>query len=159
MDSFFKTIFSILLIISLFFSCRENKKTFFTKNFTHSQWPKDQELVFNFFNPTPGKKYDVFYQISYSPEYPFQNLWMRHQIEGPDGKALSEANSNMDLFDRISGKPEGQYGAGKIYRYARFQKNISLKDSGLYKIRIRQYMRADTLEGIISAGIVLSPEP
>lgn len=149
---------NLLIFIGLI-SCSEKEKIIFTHNFHQEKWPANQELVFRIQNKTPNNSYQAYYQICYNSFYPFQNLWLKYRIENREGKVLSEAKSNVDLFDGISGKPEGVFGAGKIYLYARFPEKFSLEGNRAYTIRVWQYMRPDTLEGVLSAGLVLVPGP
>jgi gliding motility-associated lipoprotein GldH len=149
---------NLLIFIGLF-SCSEKDKKIFSHNFQQEKWPANQELVFRIQNKTPKTSYQTYYQICYNSFYPFQNLWLKYRIENPEGRVLSEAKRNVDLFDGISGKPEGVFGAGKIYLYARFPEKFSLEGTGTYTIRVWQYMRPDTLEGVLSAGLVLVPGP
>jgi gliding motility-associated lipoprotein GldH len=152
-------LFFILLIFSLFCSCKEQNQVYFLKNFFSEKWQKDDEVIFTFYNKSPKTKYDLLYQVAYNQDFPYQNIWLKYNFRNPGGKVLIEAKDNLDLFDRISGKPTGEFGAGKMYKRAYFLKNVVLEDTGTFQISIKHYLRLDTLYGISSIGIELVPKP
>jgi len=57
------------------------------------------------------------------------------------------------LFDLKTGQPFGASGLGDVYDHRfPFLENYELKP-GLYNLKLQQFMREDTLHGILAAGI------
>ena len=58
------------------------------------------------------------------------------------------------LFDAKTGKPSGKSGIGDLYdhRFLLLQ-NYQFPKPGKYKIVLEQFMRMDTLPGIVAIGI------
>jgi gliding motility-associated lipoprotein GldH len=58
------------------------------------------------------------------------------------------------LFDQHTGKPQGSSGLGDIYDQ-RFPviSNYKFPSPGKYKVSFEQFMRKDTLEGVLAIGL------
>jgi gliding motility-associated lipoprotein GldH len=58
------------------------------------------------------------------------------------------------LFDAKTGKPFGKSGIGDLYDH-RFLllKNYQFKSKGKYRMKFEQFMRTDTLPGILAVGL------
>ena len=61
---------------------------------------------------------------------------------------------NSFLFDRKTGQPQGVSGVGDIYDHKlNLMENFSFEKSGKYSIQFEQFMRTDTLKGILAVGL------
>ena len=69
------------------------------------------------------------------------------------GKALVSTLQNMDLFDPVSGKPLGE-GLGDIFDHRILAlSNQQFPGKGLYRFKVQQFMRQDSLPLILSVGL------
>ncbi len=61
---------------------------------------------------------------------------------------------NEQIFDQKSGEPLGDSGLGDIYDHQfLLMKNYQFVAPGKYKMVFEQYMRADTVQGILAVGV------
>ena len=60
------------------------------------------------------------------------------------------------LFEEKTGKPLGSSGLGDVYdQQVPILKNYQFKKSGTYSLKFEQFMRTDTLSGILAVGFRL----
>lgn len=86
----------------------------------------------------------------YTPDYPYQNLYLRLWIQAPHGKVRDTI-----LLDTLS-NPLGEWRTenkrpGKLP----FQRSFSLpvSEKGTYRLKCAQYMRTDTLRGVKAMAV------
>jgi gliding motility-associated lipoprotein GldH len=88
-----------------------------------------------------------------STDYPFARLFVNYDLK-KDSIALSKELISVYLFDQKTGKPFGNSGIGDIYDHQFFLlKNYSFKKMGQYQMGLKQFMRQDTIPGILAVGL------
>ena len=61
---------------------------------------------------------------------------------------------NSFLFDEKTGKPQGTSGLGDIYdQQLLLLQNHKFNQAGKYTIQYEQFMRTDTLQGVLAIGV------
>ena len=143
----------VLVVGSCLFSCQDHSFPVRIQNLVHNRWPQDQYLDFEFKTLSSGEQVDLLYQVQYGLDYPFENIWLKYWLIGPKNDTLIISKDNLFLFQPGVGKPFGTGTRNRIYLDAYFLKNVQLKDPGTYKIKLRHYMRKDSLEGIQAMGV------
>jgi gliding motility-associated lipoprotein GldH len=143
----------VLLVGSSLISCQDHSYPVSIRNIVKSQWAQDQYLDFEFKTQSTGEQVDLLYQVQYGPEYSFENIWLKYWLIGPKNDTLIISKDNLFLFEPGVGKPIGTGTRNRIFLDAYFLKNVQLKDPGTYKIRLRHYMRKDSLYGIQAMGV------
>jgi len=118
-------------------------------------WNSDSTLVFNCRVPDSDRPYDIQYVIRHTNKYPFYNLYVQTSIIDSLGNQLDQQLHNLMLFDAKTGEPKGK-GLGDLYETTvNALPAYNFPFSGKFNIAIKQYMRPDSLPGIISYGIKL----
>lgn len=143
----------VLLVGSGLFSCQDHSFPVRIQNLENHRWAQGQYLDFEFKTHSSGEKVDLLYQVQYGPEYPFENIWLKYWLIGPKNDTLIISKDNLFLFQPGVGKPFGTGTGNRIFLDAYFLKNVQLKDQGTYKIRLRHYMRKDSLAGIQAMSV------
>jgi gliding motility-associated lipoprotein GldH len=143
----------IVLLMSGLMACQDHSFPVQIQNLKNNQWAQNQVLNFEFKTQSPGEQVDLLYQVQYGPDYPFENIWLRYWLIGPKNDTLITSKDNLFLFEPGIGKPIGTGTQNRIYLDAYFLKNVQLKNPGTYKIKLRHYMRKDSLSGIQSFGV------
>jgi gliding motility-associated lipoprotein GldH len=145
--------FSIAAILILLVGC--DSKRVFEDNveFRDRNWKITQPVQFEFQIADSSKKYNVLMNIRNSLDYPYARIFVNYDLK-KDSTQLNKKMISEYLFDQKTGKPFGTSGIGDIYDH-QFQilKNYSFEKVGVYKIRLEQFMRMDTIPGIIAIGI------
>lgn len=141
------------MIASFFVSCGDHKRNVKIQNFKNGNWTAEKVLQFQFSNNLKKNQTDFLYQVAYTESFPVQNIWLKYALKDPNGKILITSKDNLDLFNKVTGRPLGVVGAQKIYSRAYFLKGILLEDTGSYTLSVQHYLRMDTLGGIQALGV------
>lgn len=135
-------------------ACGSSNRTF-EKNhdFENPYWIFEQPAVFQFEIKDTTQAYNLYYNVRNSPHYPYQNLYIQHYLRDSADHLLQKALNNVQIFDDKTGKPLGD-GLGDIFDH-RFLaiKGLHFPYKGNYSIKLEQYMRVDTLPGIMAVGV------
>jgi gliding motility-associated lipoprotein GldH len=143
----------IFLIFNILFSCQRKINEIRIVAINQEKWAANKSLDFKLRTETENFQTDFLYQVQMNPEFAWENIWLNYCLQGPKGDTLICSTDNLFLFEPKTGKPYGQGCRERLFLDAYFLKNVILKDTGMYKISIRHYLRTDTLQGIQAIGI------
>jgi len=133
--------------------CKESDSKVWIRSLPASGWYADSSLHYSFFIPEPGEKRDLLYQVQYSPNYSFENIWLKYWLIGPKKDTLIQSRDNLFLFQPKTGNPLGTGTHLRLFLDAYFLKAVVFKDTGLYQLHVKHYMRKKDLTGIQSLGL------
>jgi gliding motility-associated lipoprotein GldH len=110
------------------------------------------EFEFNIANNT--NRYSLYFNVRNSVAFPYSRLFVKYALTDSTGRVLEGKMVPAFLFDQQTGKPQGTSGLGDIYDQ-RFPiiTNYQFPSPGKYKVSFEQFMRKDTLEGILAVGL------
>jgi gliding motility-associated lipoprotein GldH len=149
-----RTVVFVLLVTMLFSACDEGRV--YEKNFDFKDrfWPVSQKPEFEFEITDNQANYNLYCNIRNSVSFPYSRLFINYSLEDSAGTPLQKQLKPAFLFDQQSGKPEGVSGLGDIYdQRIPLLSNYHFSSPGRYKIRFEQYMRTDSLQGILAVGL------
>lgn len=116
-------------------------------------WLASDSVQFSFRIDEPDKKYDIFYNVRNTITYPYQNLYFTYSLRDLQGDSLRAGLMNIILFDPKTGKPHGN-GLGDIFSHQyKILPEYQFPDTGVYTLHLKQAMRIDSLQEILSTGI------
>lgn len=149
-----KRVLSLLMFGLLYLSaCDENRVYEENYDFEQKAWLADTIPSFEFEIIRPDQSYNIFWNIRNTLNYPYHNLYLTYYLEDTLGRRISTDLHNMNLFDPKTGEPYGS-GLGDIFNHQIMALPAYRFDSaGIYRIRLEQYMRTDTLKDILSVGV------
>jgi gliding motility-associated lipoprotein GldH len=149
-----RSFFGFMIITCLFFSCDDERVYENNFDFDSRQWLINDQPEFDFEITDTLPPYNLYCNVRNSVAYPYARLFVTYYLQDSAGLLLDKKMVSDLLFDEQTGKPEGTSGLGDIYDH-----RIPLKlkyrfgHSGKYKVRFEQYMRTDTLGGILAVGL------
>jgi gliding motility-associated lipoprotein GldH len=145
----------LLLLAGIFFTACDDDRVY-EKNisFDDRLWMQNDtaslELAIHDIN-TP---YNVYLNIRNSIDYPYSRIFINYKLQDSTGREIDKEMLNTMLFDPKTGEPQGTSGLGDIYDHqVPIRKNYKFNKPGNYKIFFEQFMRKDTLEGILAVGV------
>ena len=143
----------LLPLIMILLSCDPLRVEEQNENLSDRTWHKDSILSFPFQIEDIHRKYNFYMNIRNTLNYPYQNIYINYSLEDTLGNVYGKDLVNLQLFDRITGKPLGD-GLGDIFDHQQiFLENYSFNNPGLYVLKMEQYMRRDELPEVVSAGM------
>ncbi len=137
----------------LLFGCDSRRVFEDNFEFRDRTWKITEPVQFEFQIADASNKYTLLMNIRNSLDYPYARIFVNYDLLRQDS-SLNKRMVAEYLFDQKTGKPFGTSGIGDIYDHQfSILKNYSFKKAGVYKIRLNQFMRMDTIPGILAVGI------
>ena len=151
LNNFIKT----FLILSIIYSCNQNKILDKFIELEKMTWNSDSVLVFTIFSDESNENMDFMLRIRYDLNYNYQNLYYSYALLDSLDTLIHNQLREIILFDEKNGKPIGK-GISTVFTLEeRVINNIKFKKNNLYKFQIQQMMREDNLQGINSIGLMV----
>jgi gliding motility-associated lipoprotein GldH len=123
-------------------------------DFEKRNWITTENPTFVINVPDHQQPYNIKVNFRNSLGYPKANLYYRFTLLDSTGSELEKKLLNNFLFDEKTGEPLGSSGLGDIFDHQfPVLENYQFKYAGEYSIQLAQFMRMDTLPGVLSAGI------
>jgi gliding motility-associated lipoprotein GldH len=136
-------------------SCNPGKVYDENISLDNNEWKSGDSLVFPFEITDTTVPYNFLYNVRYSPDYPYYNLYLKHLLYDSSGAVVEVKLMNMNLFDPVSGKPLGD-GMGDLFdRQILFINGYRFPYNGKYKLVTKNYMRDEPLKGLESLGLTV----
>lgn len=122
--------------------------------FKDRAWKVAEKPTFEFAISDTVQLYSVYYNVRNSLDYPYARIFITYYLYDSSGQELSKKLVYNDLFDQKTGRPFGSSGIGDLYDH-RFQlfDNLRFGYAGKYSVKLDQFMRQDTLPGVVAVGI------
>ncbi len=123
-------------------------------DFKNRYWLANDQPAFDFEIPNAEEKYNLYFTVRNESSYPNANLYFTYYLMEDTGVELQRKLVSEFLFDKKTGRPLGSSGLGDIYSHQfLLLKDFTFQHPGKYKIQVEQFMRTDTLSGILSVGV------
>jgi len=148
-----RIVLCVIVITAMITGCDSNRV--FEKNveFKDRTWKIAAPANFEFQIADATKKYNLLMDVRNSIEYPYARLFVNYDLKS-DSASLSKKLISVYLFDQKTGKPFGTSGIGDIYDHQfSILDNYSFKKTGTYQMNFQQFMRQDTIPGILAVGL------
>lgn len=146
--------FLLFLIGGVLVSCDSDRLFEQNTEFKDRTWKVNEPVVFEFTIEDPELKYNLYYNVRNSLDYPYARLFVEYQLSDSMGTELSKKLVSEYLFDQKTGKPLGSSGLGDVFdhRFLLLEKQ-EFKAAGKYRLRLEQFNRQDTLKGVLAVGV------
>lgn len=143
----------VSLLLLLFSSCDTNRVYEQNVELENNDWTVENAPVFEFLIQDTTQRYDIFFNVRYTLAYDYYNIYMRHQLLGPDSVQLSSQLHELHLMDPKTGRPLGKGSSDKYDLQALALKDVAFRKVGMHKLKLTQYMRRDPLPNIVAVGV------
>ena len=139
---------------SILAACEDNRVYQEYIDFEQRYWRVDDKPAFVFNIKDTSRKYNLYCNIRNAVSYPYSRLFVAYSLQDSTGKEIRKDMMNEFLFDAKTGKPFGTSGLGDLYDHQfLLVKDCAFQHTGKYKITFEQFMRTDTLQGILAVGL------
>lgn len=154
---------SFVVMLSLAFlviACDDNRIYEKNQDFDNQEWLISEKPSFEFLIEDTSSKYNLYFNVRNEVSYPKANLYFTYYIADSTGKELQKKLRSEYLFDKKTGQPFGSSGLGDIYDHQiPIANQYQFKNPGKYKVSFEQFMRMDTLPGILAVGLRVEKIP
>ena len=142
------------LFFSLLVSC-DNRRVFEEyREFDDRTWKVSDQPRFEFTIVDATQPYNLYYNIRNSLSYPYARIFVTYHLYDSTDRELSTRLINSDLFDQKTGQPLGESGLGDLYDHQfALLRHQRFPFPGRYSLKVDQFMRQDTLQGVIAVGV------
>lgn len=151
-------IIPLIVCVCFLFSCEESSTIMDeTKSFANVGWPMKDKVVLPFEIEDESQSYDLNVAIRQTNDYPYHNCFFLTKILDSKGSLIKQGLAESFFYDAKSGKSKGQSSGSIIsHKYLIFN-GLKFPKKQKYFVQIEQYMRKDTLLGIVSVGASITP--
>ena len=136
-----------LLSIVLLISCSQNSIYTNYFDFQDDEWYSDSSIVFNF-NSQDEIDLNFNLSLSYSNEYPYQNIYTSYSLLDSSKNILKSEMIEYQLFDKKYGFPLGSGVFQDFVLDSLVIESISLNKNSEYIFLVKHSMREEKLNGI-----------
>ncbi|MFM6947523.1 MAG: gliding motility lipoprotein GldH [Aquirufa sp.] len=150
-------LFCLFILISSLSSCEEGFVINESHSFSDTGWPMKQKVIFPFEIKDSLTSYDLSVSIRQSNDYPFHNFYFLTKIMNQKGQTIKQGLAEAFFYDPKSGKSIGQSSGSIIGHKYLILKHIKFPRNEKYIVQLEQYMRKDTIPGIVSIGASIAP--
>jgi len=149
-----RSLFLGFTFIVLLFSCDEDRVYEKNADFDSRYWLVSEKPEFEFEIADSLQSYNLYCNVRNSLDYPFARIFITWYLRDSAGVALEKQMVSQLLFDDKTGEPYGESGLGDIYDHRiPLKTNFQFPYAGRYQIAFEQFMRTDSLSGILAVGL------
>ena len=142
-------LFTIILLLNGCDTARIYEKNV---DLAERQWQVSEKPTFEF-SINDQQPYNLYCNLRNSVDYPYSRIFITYTLKDAAGTELKKELINAFLFDEKTGKPLGSSGLGDIYdQQLLLLKDYTFKSTGTYTLQFEQFMRTDSLQGILAVG-------
>jgi gliding motility-associated lipoprotein GldH len=148
------------LFALLLWSCDSERLYEKNHDFKDRAWLSSEKPAFEFAVSDTLKAYNLYCNIRNAVEYPYSRIFINYSLQDSSGTSISKNMISAFLFEEKTGKPLGSSGLGNVYdQRVPILKKYQFKTPGTYSMKFEQFMRTDTLSGILAIGFRLETVP
>jgi gliding motility-associated lipoprotein GldH len=123
-------------------------------DFDSRSWLVTDKPVFEFTITDTVQSYDLFCNLRNSLTYPYARIFITWSLRDSTNAVLEKKLVSNLLFDDKTGEPFGNSGLGDIYDHTiSLKSNYKFPYPGKFSVSFEQYMRTDTLSGVLAVGL------
>lgn len=142
-----------LFVIILLSSCGDSRVYEKNYDFETREWLVSDVPSFEF-TVSANQSYNLYCNLRNSVAYPYSRLFINYTLKDSTGLELKKEMINTYLFNEKTGEPIGSSGLGDIYdQQVLLLKEYNFTQPGTYTVQFEQFMRTDTLQGILAVGL------
>lgn len=146
-----------LAFVTLLLSSCDDERVFEKNADFHTRfWDVGDRPAFDFSITDSLQRYNLYCNVRNSLDYPYARIFITWTLRDSTGAVLERNLMQHMLFDEKTGEPFGGSGLGDIYDHRiPLKSNYAFPHTGQFTLSLEQYMRTDTLAGVLAVGVRL----
>lgn len=151
-----RTVLLFLFVITCLQGCNQHRVFHEYTDFNEPYWLVSEKPVFTFNIKDTTSQYNLYCNIRNTTQYPYSRIFVTYSLQDTSGNEFQKNMITNYLFEAKTGKPIGRSGLGDLYDHQLVVlKNYKFNRSGPFEMVFEQFMRTDTLQGILSVGLAI----
>lgn len=146
-------LFLLVILVFVVTGCDSSRVFEDNKDFPKKAWAVGDTVKFEFTITDETPSYNIQCDIRNTIDYPYSRIFVNYTLEDSTHHVLATKLVANYLFDVKTGEPQGDSGIGDIYDHRFMLSGNEKLRTGKYVVKLQQYMRTDTLQGILAAGV------
>jgi len=143
----------LMLVLVIADACDPSRVYEDHHEFKKRTWVLSDEPTFAFEVKDSAQFYNLYYNIRNSLDYPYSRIFVSCALYDSAGNELQRKLLQHELFDP-AGRPLGESGLGDLYDHQfPILGDYRFTTRGHYSVRFTQFMRQDTLPGVLAIGL------
>ncbi len=119
-------------------------------------WEVSHKPAFEFDVPDSAQSYNLYCNLRNSLDYPYARIFIKWTLTDSTGAVLEKELVQHLLFNEKTGEPYGESGLGDLYDHrVPLKRDFRFPHTGKFNVSFEQYMRTDTLTGVLAVGVRL----
>jgi gliding motility-associated lipoprotein GldH len=149
-----RSIFGFALVLAFCLSCDDQRVYEKNADLTSRYWPVKEKPEFEFEIQDSLQAYNLYCNVRNSLDYPFARIFLTYYLQDSTGATMEKELVQTMLFDEKTGEPFGESGLGDLYDHRiLLTENQRFPYAGKFRVVFEQYMRTDTLAGVVAVGL------
>ncbi len=155
-----RSLLAPVFVVVLLFSCDDERVFEKNADFHARFWDVNEKPVFDFSIDDSLQRYSLYCNVRNSLDYPYARIFVTWTLRDSVGTVLERNLMQHMLFDEKTGEPFGGSGLGDIYDHRiPLKRGYTFPHTGTFSLSFEQYMRTDTLAGVLAVGMRLERDP
>jgi gliding motility-associated lipoprotein GldH len=149
-----RTVLLMFISALILIACDENRVYEKNLDFENHAWMSGHKPEFEFQIADTSQAYNLYFNFRNSISYPYSRIFFTWYLQDSIGLVLEKKLVDYMVFDPKTGAPQGKSGLGDIYdQQVPIVTNHHFPYKGTHKIKFEQFMRKDTLAGVMAVGV------
>ena len=149
-----RSFFALMITAFFFLSCDDQRVYERNIDLNSRFWPVSEKPEFEFEITDPNQSYNLYCNVRNSLDYPYARIFITYYLQDSAGVTLEKDLVRQLLFDEKTGEPFGESGLGDLYDHRiPLKQNYRFPYSGKYRMIFEQFMRTDSLAGVLAVGL------
>lgn len=142
-------------VAALFLAACDNSRVYEqVVDFQQRRWIVTEKPKFDFVIEDTSERYNLYGYIRNAVSYPYSRVFFTFYLQDSTGREVEKKLMTEFLFDAKTGKPFGKSGIGDLYDHQfLLLQDYQFITAGKYHLELEQFMRQDTLPGILAVGV------
>ena len=155
-----RSLLGFIIVATVLLACDDARVYERNADFDSREWLVNDKPEFEFEIPDTIQRYDLYGNLRNSLSYPYARIFITWYLRDSSDVLMEKKLVSKLLFDERTGEPLGKSGLGDLYDHRiPLKTNYRFRKAGKYKVSFEQFMRTDTLSGILAVGLRVARTP
>ena len=155
-----RSLLGFTIVATMLLACDDGRIYERNADFDSREWLLNEQPEFEFEITDTLQPFDLYCNLRNSLSYPYARIFITWYLKDSSDILMEKKMVSKLLFDEKTGEPLGSSGLGDLYDHSiPLKTNYRCPNAGKYKVSFEQFMRTDTLAGVLAVGLRVTKSP